>query len=436
MVAVLMMATESDAKMTSRWRLGWVLPCLMLVVMAMDFALHLEPLDVFVNCPHEALGQLHTPEGPFEPNREFHNARSYGDLAALGNLPRRRVYRRVDFATDAFGFHNPAAEGLAPAGILFGDSFAIGAEVPEQKSLSAQLTALFSGPIYNAGGFVPLDFERVRQLASRLKLRTGAFIYEFHEAHLKELPPPAAPGVPSWRHKLAVRVLGPRGVDRLKGWLSSLPDSRLELLARKFERALENDAVLPNSFASSTVEGRLRNGDWMLFLPSRIAPVNSPDAAVVRWADFFRRLSGELGRDGLELVVVIVPEKFTVYAPLLAWPRPPAEGDVLLGQLERRLREACVPVVNVTPAFRAAAAELAERHQYIYWQDDTHWNECGVTIAVAEFRAQIGSQTLPAFVGGALPRAHPSAAGTAQRPTLPPNCQSQQEYAAASLSAP
>jgi len=431
-----MMATESDAKMTPRWRLGWVLPCVMLVVMAMDLALRLAPLDVFVNRPHEALGQLHTPEGPFQPNREFHNARSYGDLAALGNLPRRRVYRRADFATDALGFHNPAAAGLAPAGILFGDSFAIGAEVSEEKSFSAQLTALFSGPIYNAGGFLPLDLERVHKLASRLKLRGGVFIYEFHEAHLKELPPPAAPGVPSWRHKLAVHVLGPRGLDRLMAWLSSLPDSRLQLLARKFERALENDAVLPNRFASSVVEGRLRTGDWMLFLPSRIAPVNSPDAAVVRWGDFFRRLSRELGRDNLELVVVIVPEKFTVYAPLLAWPRPPAEGDVLLGQLERRLHEACVPVVNVTPAFRAAAAELAEHHRYIYWQDDTHWNECGVTIAVAEFRAQIGSQTLPAFVGGALPSAHPSAVGTAQRATLPPNCQSQQEYAAASLSAP
>src|SRR3989442_758612 len=260
-----MMATESDAKMTSRWRLGWVLPCLMLVVMAMDFALHLAPFDVFANRPHEALTQLHTPEGPFEPNREFHNARSYGDLAALGNLPRRRVYRRADFATDALGFHNPAAEGLAPAGILFGDSFAIGAEVSEEKSFSAQLTALFSGPIYNAGGFLPLDLERVHKLASRLKLRGGVFIYEFHEAHLKELPPPAAPGVPSWRHKLAVRGFGPPGFDPLIGWLSWPSASRLPLLARKFERALENDAVLPNRFANNVVEGQLRTGDWMLF---------------------------------------------------------------------------------------------------------------------------------------------------------------------------
>jgi len=163
-----------------------------------------------------------------------------------------------------------------------------------------------------------------------------------------------------------------------------------------------------------------------------MAPVNSPDAAVARWADFFCRLSRELGRDGLEPVVVIVPEKFTVYAPLLAWPRTPAEGDVLLEQLERRLREMFVRVVNVAPAFRAAAAELAEHHQYIYWQDDTHWNECGVTIAVAEFRAQIGSQTLPAFAGRALPLD----TGAAQRATLSPNCQSQQGHTAASPSTP
>src|SRR2546428_466667 len=82
----------------------------------------------------------------------------------------------------------PAGGRLAPAGLLFGDSVAIGAEVPEQKSFSAQLTALFSGPIFNASGFLPLDLERVRQLVSRLKLRRGVFIYEFHEAHLKELP--------------------------------------------------------------------------------------------------------------------------------------------------------------------------------------------------------------------------------------------------------
>src|SRR5258708_26729749 len=157
LLPVLMMPTKSDYRMTTRWSVGWILPRLMLVVMGTDVAARCVPLELFAIRPNEALQPRNaSPEGPFEPNREFHNARSYGDLSAIGHLPRRRVYRRVDFTTDEFGFHNVASSaGYSPAaGILFGDSFAIGAEVPEEKTLAAQLTEEFSAPIYNAGGYV------------------------------------------------------------------------------------------------------------------------------------------------------------------------------------------------------------------------------------------------------------------------------------------
>jgi hypothetical protein len=415
------MMTESGSKMP-RWTLGRFLPCLMIILAAMEITLRLAPIDLFVDRPYGALGHFHTLDGPFEANGQYHNARSYGDLAALGNLPKRRLYHGVDFATDGFGFHNPAsAADLRWAGILFGDSFAIGAEVPEDKTLSVQLSKLFSRPIYNAGGYLSLDVERVRQLSNHLNLHRGVFIYEFHEAHLKEPLPSNAPVQPSWRHRLALQMFDPEGLNRLRERLSSLLDLRLSLLAQKFERAVENDTLLPNSFASNVVEGRLWNGDWMLFLRSRIEPVGSPEAAIGRWTDFFCWASRELGSDGLELVVIIVPDEFTVYQPLLASPRIPAHGDVVLGQLERRLRESGIPVVNVTPVFRAAAAELAEHHEYIYWQDDTHWNECGVSIAAAEFREQIGLQRLPGFVG-----VESRPAGGSEMKALPFNCESQQ----------
>jgi acetyltransferase AlgX (SGNH hydrolase-like protein) len=179
---------------------------------------------------------------------------------------------------------------------------------------------------------------------------------------------------------------------------------------------------LPNSFAANVVQGRLRNGDWMLFPRSRIEPIDSPVIAVSSWADFFCLISRELGRDGLELVVMLIPNKFTVYEPLLASPHIAADGAVLLGQLEHRLREGGIRVVNVSPAFRAAAADLAERHEYIYWRDDTHWNECGVSIAVAEFRSQIGSLPLPGYVAARYPPGGEHELGT----TLPSNCEIQQ----------
>jgi hypothetical protein len=73
----------------------------------------------------------------------------------------------------------------------------------------------------------------------------GVFIYEFHEAHLKEPPPPSASVQPSWRHRLALQVFGPEGLNRLREWLYSVLNLRLLLVAQKFERAIENDVVLP-----------------------------------------------------------------------------------------------------------------------------------------------------------------------------------------------
>jgi SGNH hydrolase-like domain, acetyltransferase AlgX len=376
----------------SRYTLARVLPYLMLMIVVTELMLHFLPVRTFTNRASEALGYLYPLAGPFEANAEYHNARSYGDLPVLGNLPARRLYRRVDFVTDSLGFHNsPSVVTVPLAGILFGDSFAIGAEVPPDKTLSVQLSRLFPGPIYNAGAYYPLNIERVHQLASRLRLEKGVFIYEFHEAHFKELPAYGFGLHPSWRHRVAVRLLGPLGTLRVKGVLFWMSELRLKFLAQKLVRLIENDGYLPNSLAGTVIEGQLQNGDWMLFLRSRTEPVAAPEDAVKRWADFFSRLSPELSRDGLQLVVIIVPDSTTVYGPLLASPAIPPTGEVLLSRLEELLRGEGIPVVNVTAAFRAAASQLAERRQYLYWRDDTHWNVCGVTIAVTEFQAQLSS---------------------------------------------
>jgi hypothetical protein len=261
-------------------------------------------------------------------------------------------------------------------------------------------------------------------------MRRGVLIYEFLEVHAQEVPPTTVPEQPSWRRRLGLRVLGASGWYLVSGFISSLDHSRLRLLAEKFERAIQNDVVLPNGFANNVSQERLRNGDWMLFLSSRIERVSSWNATAVRWVDYFCWVSREVSRDGLELVVLLVPNKSTVYGPLLESPRVQTEREGVLEELERCLRERGISVVNASPVFRQAATEMAERHQYIYWQDDIHWNECGVTLAVEEFREQMSSQALAKF-GVA---AHPPAAGRAWRAALPPDCQSQEKYAATSLS--
>jgi hypothetical protein len=289
---------------------------------------------------------------------------------------------------------------------------------------------VFSGPIYNAGGYLPFDLGRIRKLAERLQMRRGVLIYEFLEEHAQEVPPSTAPERLSWRRRLGLRWLGPKGWYVVTGIVSSLDHSRLRLLAEKFERAMQNDVVLPNGFANNVSQERLRNGDWMLFLSSRIEPVSAWNATAARWVDYFCWVSGEVSREGLELVVLLIPNKSTVYGPLLDSPRVQTERKGVLGELERRLRERGIRVVNVLPTYQVAATEMAEHHQYIYWQDDIHWNECGVSLAAAEFRAQMGLRR----PSGVVSKADHQAAGVEWKVALPPDCQSQQKYAARSAS--
>jgi hypothetical protein len=80
-------------------------------------------------------------------------------------------------------------------------------------------------------------------------------------------------------------------------------------------------------------------------------------------------------------VVLLVPNKYTVYGPLTVGSPGAAEGGRLLAGIADRLRDSGVPGVDVTPLFAAQAAAGLPRHEYLYWRDDTHWNARGIRLA-------------------------------------------------------
>jgi SGNH hydrolase-like domain, acetyltransferase AlgX len=59
-------------------------------------------------------------------------------------------------------------------------------------------------------------------------------------------------------------------------------------------------------------------------------------------------------------------------------------GDELLSRNEAALRSLKIPVVNLAPALRVQAEAGIDRHEYLYWRNDTHWNRRGVNITSAE----------------------------------------------------
>jgi hypothetical protein len=147
-------------------------------------------------------------------------------------------------------------------------------------------------------------------------------------------------------------------------------------------KLLQNDRILPNTPAQTNVTSRvLRNGDVMLFPAGQPRQLLAPKNLL--WIPFYCNwFANEMRKDNLDLLVVLVPEKFTVYRPFFSTPETAQDVPTeYLDQVESALKRAGIPVVNLLPVFRQAAIGGLANHRYIYRRDDTHWNPGGVQIA-------------------------------------------------------
>lgn len=377
----------NDIKQLGRWSIGWVLPRMMAFFFILDLALRLVPLDPLTFRAWEAMLR-HYPNavGPFIPNKHYHRDNSYGGVASIGNVPAFRHYHPADFTTDAYGFHNPPnlAQGN-PIGIVIGDSFAVGSELLEDQSLSAQLTKRSGRYFYNAGAPQPLHLASLEAVALRLRLGRGVVIFEFLESRALQDPPAATPdGGRDALQRFVFRALGPDWTDRLGTPLNQFHASPLEALSAKLEKEIQNNSVLPNSFEGFVIQARLRNGEPIVFLPAEFRSPGDPRASARGWAAYFAWFAGELKKDGLDLTVLLVPNRPTIYAPLLTQPRDVSAARETLSELATALERAGVKHVSLKPRFAAEAAVLLDRNQYLYLLDDTHWNGTGTAIAAEE----------------------------------------------------
>jgi len=378
---------SAGANQTRIWNIGRLLPRLMLLFFLLDLALRFVPLDPLTFRAWEAMLR-HYPNavGPFIPNKHYHRDNSYGGVAGIGNLPALRHYHSVDFTTDAYGFHNPPtlAQGNA-IGIVVGDSFAAGSELPEDQSLSAQLTERFGGYFYNAGSPQPLHLRGLEALAQRLGLRHGLVIFEFLESRALQDPPSATPdGARGAAQTFFFRSLGQEWTDRLGTPLNELHSSPLQALSAKLEKKIQDNILLPNSFASFVIQEKLSNGEPIVFLPAEFKSPPDPRNAAERWAAYFAWYSAQLRNDGLDLIVLLVPNRTTIYVPLLAQPRDVSTARSTLEDLVNALQNAGVPVVSLEPRYAHDAAILLGQKKYLYFLDDTHWKGTGTAIAADE----------------------------------------------------
>jgi hypothetical protein len=133
---------------------------------------------------------------------------------------------------------------------------------------------------------------------------------------------------------------------------------------------------------NNVVQGKLRNGDTMLFFPDDLRPpAEARPVPVHYWA----ALQRELQKSQRTLLVVIVPNKYTVYRHLFEDGQSlPEYGEELVDRNESTLRSLKIPVINLTPILKTHAEAGIDRREYVYWRNDTHWNKRGISIAAEE----------------------------------------------------
>ncbi len=352
--------------------LGFWIPLVIFLAGLADGLLRLVPLDYLAFRAWEAVSQGRAPSGPFAPLRRYRNPFSSGDLATFGNLPQLRQFRDEVFTTDRYGFRNSSnlAYKRPIAAVVLGDSFAVGSGVTDSDTLPAQLASQSGQLVYNAAGVEAPHFPDLQRLGQRLQVKEGLFIY----VHLERQPSPSLRSAMRPIYTDAVQIsnepLSP--LRRLQSWGMDLRISRLEILCRRARKSLDeksgNDRVILR---------HLENGEPILFLPAEVA---SSRRSSLLSAEYWIALQRELARYGHKLLVILVPNKYTVYAPLLREkeaPLPPSYLDNLAADLN----QAQVPVINLRPDFAKRAAADLKHGELLYWKDDTHWNSRGIAVA-------------------------------------------------------
>ena len=175
--------------------------------------------------------------------------------------------------------------------------------------------------------------------------------------------------------------IGP-GLQQLQAYARASFGARHQLV--EWDARLKRGLGLSRSYGSDVTEGR---EGWLFYRVHRgdqgVRPeVPFPPAELDRWV---RTLDGHrraVEAHGAAFLVVIAPDKETVYPELLPPELPAARRVSRLDALEARLRDAGVTAVDLRRSLRSARAPGSPFSRWpLYWKTDTHWNSLGALLA-------------------------------------------------------
>jgi hypothetical protein len=398
---------------------GWV---------ATDLGLRLLPPGLFDMIDAQIARQWHPIDAPFTANRRFHSSTYVGDETIVGNLKPTETGPLRTFRTDSLGFrYTPEVRpGEPPDVIAFrGFSYTWGALIDDRETFPAVLARELGVNVYNAASFHedPERPEDVRRLLKKLGARPSVAVYVHLEPNGHERRWDAS----SRTSRLGEAVLGRRykGIALRADWLRRtlrewLEMSPLTAMAKRASRAVHDGRILTNPRANDVVSFPLPDGTRLLNRTGDFRRVmNPPDArAVVARAEYIEDWCKALGEDGIATVVVLVPEKMSVYGSALGLRLP---EDPYLNRLERELRRRGLRTSNMLPLLRGSAPHDIATRKLAYFREDQHWNAVGISRIAAEVASVIRQAGLlrTSVSEQAQDRRHQRSTQHPLRPTIP-----------------
>lgn len=338
-----------------------------------------------------------------------HPASVGGDLSALVHIPevmaryaqlRPEAYTTV---SDEFGLPNePPTTNRAYDVVVVGDSYLLHGGALSNR-LAGQLEARLGRPVYTVahpgrGPIFPLtgylDHPNFRARPPRVvvwELIERDIAGVFFEGMLFEVMRRVKePGYEEAQAASGTRIAWSQlGAARLR---ASLPDtSAAAQLARRAWTDLRYLLFrqLPSEVIEST--GPVLGQPTLFYRESIAAARWTPEVRdVPRIAWTLETASSNYFRPhGIQLVLLLIPDKETVYRdalPASVVAGPPPLQPTCLPELAERLEQAGLPVVNLLPAYQQARSE----GRLTYWPDDTHWNGEGIRLAAELLARRIG----------------------------------------------
>jgi len=147
--------------------------------------------------------------------------------------------------------------------------------------------------------------------------------------------------------------------------------------AVKAKKALENDVILHNRYRENVVSFTMPNGQPILVRKGALerAETDFDEAVVAERSDYIAWWAEKMSERGIQMIVLLVPDKMQVYGPSLGVKMPP---DPFLDRMARNLEARGLRVVNGLTVLRASAAADLASGRLAYRREDEHWNPTGV----------------------------------------------------------